>query len=113
MTPVYKMTANEIKKLNWDTKVDYDEKVNRALAKSKSSDGHICSAPKGRLNQCLWQCRNNPDGEKKCRTDLPQVNCVRQRCNANGDWADDTRLPASYFDMCKPSGEVKVGPCDY
>ncbi len=113
MTPVYKLTESELKKLNIDTNMDGDQVVEQAVAKLKPMKGEqICAAPKGNLNQCAWECMNNPSGEKKCRTDLSKVNCVRRRCNANGEWADELRLPASYQDYCAPQG-VQVKECDY
>ena len=112
MTPVYKMTEAEVKGLKFETNAANNPQVQRALASKKSNDKYICSQPKGQLNQCYWKCVNNPKGEKRCRTDLPHVNCVRRLCNANGDWADEMRLPATFFDKCHPK-EIKVGPCDY
>jgi len=66
----------------------------------------------GKFNQCSWSCKNNPKGEKSCRTDLPEVSCVRQRCNAAGDWTDMNRMPSSYGSEC-PSSGFKVKACDY
>jgi len=61
-------------------------------AQQKPKDPHsICEGPAARLNQCAWVCENNPKKEKKtCRVDLPDVRCVRQRCNANGVWSEST-----------------------
>lgn len=108
MTPVYNLSAAELDQLNKLTEVG--EPVERNIASTKKS--YICSAPKGDLNQCAWVCKNNPKGSKRCRTDLPQVNCVRTKCDANGQWSDESRLPASFYDSCQPRG-YKVGPCDY
>ena len=106
MTPVNKLTASQIAKINAET---LGGNSGRKVAGAKKS---ICSAPKAELNQCAWKCVNNPAGAKTCQTDLPEVSCLRKRCNANGEWAEETRLPASYRDQCAPSGE-KVAPCDY
>ncbi len=105
MTPVYKMSEAEIRKLERGTLVAGRK---RDIASSQK----ICREPRGELNQCAWRCVNNPRGEKACRTDLENVSCVRSRCNANGVWAEETRLPASLKQTCEAS-EVKVGPCDY
>lgn len=107
MTPVHKMSDAELKLLSANTLVGDAGKRQPAQAKK-----FICSEPKAELNQCSWRCENNPKGEKTCRTDLPSVACVRSRCNANGDWAEETRTPASAHDQCKPQGH-KVAPCDY
>lgn len=107
LTPVFKLTEVELSKLVKQTDLDHDEK----LLVSENKDP-ICNAPSATLNQCSWTCRNNPKNEKQCRTDLPNVECVRMRCNANGQWANEYRLPASYHDRCKPE-ETVVGPCDY
>ena len=77
-------------------------------AKAKAVDLEaICQSPSGRLDQCAWSCANNPKKEKKiCRLDLPEVRCVRTRCNANGIWGEPT-----------PSTDCAVNPnvkaCDY
>lgn len=108
MTPVYNLSSAEIEQLNRVTEVG--DPVERNIASTKASS--ICSSPKGELNQCAWTCKNNPKGASRCRTDLPQVNCVRTKCDGNGQWSDESRLPASFYDSCQPSG-YKVGPCDY
>lgn len=112
MTPVYKMTANEVDDLKWKTNALNNPEVGRHLASKKQSGKNICAEPRAELHQCKWTCENNPQGEKRCRTDLPQVHCVRKRCNANGEWADETRLPATYFDKCAAAGD-HVDKCDY
>ncbi|MGE0762317.1 MAG: FecR domain-containing protein, partial [Bdellovibrionales bacterium] len=105
MTPVHRMNAREIQALMKNTSTN----VARQTATVKQM---ICSTPKAELNQCSWTCQNNPKGEKTCRTDLPQVNCLRRRCNANGEWAEESRMPASFHEQCAPAG-FKVAPCDY
>jgi hypothetical protein len=106
MTPVYKMTAAEIRKLDGSTML---KDGGRQIA---SVHKNICTEPKADLNSCSWTCVNNPKGEKACRTDMADVSCVRRRCNANGEWAEETRLPAAMRQECKPAG-TKVAPCDY
>jgi len=72
----------------------------------------ICKKPNGQLNQCAWRCVNNIKNAKTCEADKPNVACVRLRCNANGDWAEETKLSASAAAKCKAKGEV-VDECDY
>jgi len=114
LTPVFRLTAEELKLLEVTTNFNQlDSGADKvALAKNDHEGTDICKNPGGDFNQCVWKCENNPDGEKKCRTDLPSVNCVRKRCNANGKWAEDTRLPASFHDLCDPS-KATVKSCDY
>lgn len=86
------------------------------LAKAKALDakeGAICQGPAGRFNECSWTCLNNPKKEKKaCLVAVPGVSCVRHRCNANGEWAEETVLDAEKGgSLCK--AQVVVGPCDY
>lgn len=109
MTPVYKMSAADLRKLDEDT--GFGSGGSRAIASAKKEQA-VCKEPKAQYNQCLWSCLNNPKGESRCRTDLPEVSCVRKRCDANGKWSDESRLPASYHEACKPQGH-KVSPCDY
>lgn len=106
MTPVYKMSEAEVKKLAAATM------VSKASAREVAALKKICNEPKGELNQCQWKCENNPKGEKTCRTDLQQVSCIRKRCNANGLWAEETRLPAALSEQCQAK-DTKVAPCDY
>ncbi|RME17111.1 MAG: hypothetical protein D6797_03135 [Bdellovibrio sp.] len=131
MTPVYQMTEAEIQELlkgshrykvsqqkRRKKKVKKLKKVLRKRASlpqklpKKQKISSLCMDPAGDFNQCMWKCVNNPKGSSSCRTDLPQVKCVRMRCNANGIWAEAFRLPASSGQVCLPQ-KIKVGPCDY
>lgn len=80
---------------------------------SKSSrKNEICKSPGGLFNECRWVCENNPKEQSRCRLDLPKVRCVRSRCNANGEWAENYPLDrASGERLCKPFPVVQ--PCDY
>lgn len=109
-TELAELSEMEVAKLDIASRVS-EEPMLRAIASKPESKG-ICNSPKAPFNSCLWKCMNNPKGSSTCRTDLPQVTCVRARCNANGDWAEETRLPASFHGMC-PAQEVTVAPCDY
>lgn len=111
MTPVYKMNAREVADLDWSTQVRSKEE--RAIASAeKSKQDVVCAKPKGDLNQCSWLCENNPKGAKVCMIGQPEVRCVRRRCNANGQWAEESRVPASKRESCQPHG-FRVAPCDY
>ncbi|KHD90077.1 MAG: hypothetical protein OM95_00490 [Bdellovibrio sp. ArHS] len=82
------------------------------LAKEKR-EGVICSQPAGKFNECVWTCLNNPKKEKKtCLVQNPGTTCVRRRCNANGEWAEETTLDAEKASiLCK--AQPVVAPCDY
>lgn len=103
-TSLENLSGKQIAELDRSTRIQKE----RALA----SEPAICSSPQGKWNECLWTCENNPKGADRCRTDLPQVSCVRRRCNANGKWGDAQRLPASFYEECKPNQSV-LKPCDY
>lgn len=112
MTPVYSLSEAELQQLKRLTEVGQPIKRSVASTRASKSSESVCNAPPGDVNQCMWKCQNNPKGEKRCRTDLPQVNCLRKRCDANGNWSDESRLPASFYERCEPNG-FRVGPCDY
>lgn len=77
-------------------------------SKAKPADPEaICQNPSAQLDQCVWKCENNPKKEKKtCRMDMPEVHCVRTRCNANGVWSEPTSSTAC-------GAEAIVKACDY
>lgn len=107
LTPVFKTSPNDLKNLDAETHVGP-----RALvAKAKPSSDSVCESPKGDINQCLWTCMNNPKGESRCRVERAEVSCVRRRCNANGEWAEETRLPAALSGSCQ--AQPTIAPCDY
>lgn len=113
MTPVYKMSEQEVKEL--DSRTTYEQTGNtadEAAADVAVTDEKVCATPAAPFNFCAWTCEGNPEGESRCRTELPQVTCKRRRCNANGEWTEDTRMPASYSDVCQP-GKSVVKVCDY
>jgi hypothetical protein len=114
-TEVVKLSDNDVLDLNRVTLFEGVPDA-KAVAKAKPTvteeDMPICAQPAAYLNQCSWTCENNPKGEKKCRTDMANVTCVRRICNANGQWSSPTRLPASFKDECK-GNEPVVKTCDY
>lgn len=107
MSEVAVLDKNRIARI--DEEMAFAPRVAKA---EKVASGPICNAPQADFNQCAWKCENNPKGEARCRTDLPHVNCVRRVCNANGQWSDSARLPASFSNSCDPEKTV-VGSCDY
>ncbi len=110
LSDVYKIAPEQMAGLDRDSRMDVARVIHR---KAASVDAPICAKPQGGFNQCMWKCEGNPAKSKVCRTDLPQVRCVRQRCNGNGQWADETRLPAATSEaLCPPNGTL-VKDCDY
>lgn len=81
--------------------LDEDSTVKPAPIKKKKvvvkEVGEVCSKPKANFDQCLWEQSKGA--------------CFRKRCNAQGQWTDTTRLPASYSGSC--SKKPRVANCDY
>ncbi len=95
LSPVYKIPDSRLKDLEFESRVDVARAPKR---QGPASDVEICDRPKGFLNQCSWNIENG--------------SCVRRRCNANGNWAEFTKLPSSSSSSCAPSG-FSVKDCDY
>jgi hypothetical protein len=112
LTPVLKMSAEQISILERDTMFASLTPSLRKPASQLPAEVAICSNPSGKMNSCSWVCEQNPVGQHTCRTDLPGVSCVRRMCNANGAWSDAMRLPASQKENCLPDQPV-VKSCDY
>lgn len=113
LSDVYQLSGNQLAELDRDSRMDIARAPKRGSASLTSADTAICAKPSGKLNQCSWKCEGNPSGEKTCRTDIQQVRCVRQRCDANGNWADETRLPAATSQTVCPASGHLVKDCDY
>lgn len=78
--------------------------------KAESREGVICKNPRGRFNECAWVCEGTKKGSKNCGG--PNAHCIRQRCNANGEWADRQVLPEDEGrQLCKLKPVLKA--CDY
>lgn len=88
-------------------KIEKKKLAARKAAQRKPSQ--ICDKPWGELNQCAWVCEKNPKGSKDCAVSAG-AQCVRMRCNANGQWADRLELPAGQS-PCK--AQAVVAACDY
>lgn len=115
LTPVYKLSDKQIELIDiaTDYREDDSDRGVANLAKASSDDKNICAEPRGAFNQCVWVCVNNPSGESKCRTDLSSVRCIRKKCDANGRWSAEERLPASSGSVKCDAQSPVVGPCDY
>lgn len=92
--PVYKLPEDKLRDLEYDSRVDV------ARAKKKASgEAEICDKPKAYFNQCSWQ---------KVGSD-----CVRRRCNGNGQWAEEYKLSGSAAAQCPANSGTVVKDCDY
>jgi hypothetical protein len=75
--------------------------------------GQICRHPGAKLNECVWNCQNNPKSQKNdCLANKPGVSCIRRRCNANGLWEEETTLDSG-SGMLKCKAKPVVAACDY
>ncbi|MEK7357795.1 MAG: FecR family protein, partial [Bdellovibrionota bacterium] len=108
LSPVSYISEDELRLIKDATEfkpVEVQASVGKRQVASLDSDS-VCSEPIGQFNQCAFTCEGNPKGEKKCRTDLQSVQCVRRLCRANGLWVEPKRMPASQSDMCDPVKSV-------
>jgi hypothetical protein len=92
----------------------FDIKVRPVVkkVKPKPKPGQICSEPFAKYAECVWRCRNNPVGKKECYSDSAKVQCIRQKCLANGQWGDTTELKGAMKRECKLAQDT-VGSCSY
>lgn len=113
LSPLYRLKEEELRQLrvqDFAAVASTGPRPSRRVPASTESEP-VCSTPKAAFNQCSFTCENNPVGEKRCRTDLTNVACVRRICRANGQWAEEKRLPSSEGEKCEASGTVSVGSC--
>ncbi len=75
---------------------------NQFLKKQKEEyDKSLCHLPNGQLNQCHWK--------------IEKFDCVKYRCNGEGQWAERFILPTSQKKTCAERSATKttVVNCDY
>ncbi len=114
LSEVKKLTEKELAQYKKKTKSTAQKKAEAAANAMADGElpkmsGQICHKPFAKLDECAWICQNNPKGAKNCDYDRG-AQCQRQRCNANGEWADPTVLPTS---EAKCSSEITISKCDY
>jgi hypothetical protein len=97
-----------------DLKEEFNIKVRPVakIVKPKPKPGQICAEPFAKFNECAWRCRNNSVGKKECDVQNIKVDCVREKCLANGQWGDTQVLKGSAKRECSSVG-VKVSDCHY
>lgn len=88
------------------------KEVARQRADNDLKAGVICASPRGQLNDCAWTCRGNPKKSKTCQFGRAGVTCVRERCNANGKWAEPFTLTDEDARL-RCQGSPVVAACDY
>ncbi|MBO9667391.1 MAG: hypothetical protein J7501_11335 [Bdellovibrio sp.] len=117
LTPVTDISKKEMALFeNAEVKRKQAEANREAHAKAHEEAkkaGNICVKPSGKFNDCSWTCIGNPKSEKKaCLVEKAGVSCQRRRCNANGEWSEETTLDAAKASTsCR--AQVAVSPCDY
>lgn len=111
-SPLYKLKDDELRQLQIEEFLPLKEASAKPIARDiASDDSPVCTEPEGRFNQCSYTCMNNPKGESRCRSDLPDVKCVRRLCRANGRWEETRRLPIDEGGRCAADHAV-VGSCE-
>ncbi len=108
---VNEIDEDEKTKINETFNFAFNQELNRSIASLERSEEEICDQPKGKLNDCAWVCHGGLGQDGKCPIEQTGVYCERKRCNANGQWAEEIRLPASQSSSCLNHPVVK--PCDY
>jgi hypothetical protein len=100
----------KISDITADDKKFYQESAGKKKkeAQKLAEVGKVCKNPLAQFNQCVWRCPN----KNNVSCDV----CVRERCNANGEWSDRTEVLKS-SEKCQ-SKRIKtfkyfVGKCDY
>jgi hypothetical protein len=101
LSPLYQLKTDEMHHLqHQDFLVESEKSQRKSPARSLASVSveetqPICSAPVGKFQQCSFTRENDV--------------CVRRICRANGQWADQRRLPASEARRC--DAKTVVGDC--
>lgn len=118
LSPVVAMSDNEKKSYVRDSLEvlrarDIERRKKEEEEANRIKPGQVCRKPNAKYNECAWICENNPKGElQKCRVERKKVQCVRRRCNANGEWVEDSVLdPDSAKLRCQ--AKPQIGSCDY
>lgn len=114
MSRVVSFEKDEVEK--WNKGLSQLASVAKKKVAKKKKDtltrGAICRGPSAKLNQCVWRCVGNPKAEKHtCLAGKhPKVQCVRERCDARGQWVDRIELFGVQM-SCSAQDRVQV--CDY
>lgn len=114
LSEIKKLTEKELAQFKKKAKSTAQKKAEAAANAIADGElpkisGQICQKPFAKLDECAWICQNNPKGARNCDYERG-AQCQRQRCNANGEWADSTVLPTS---EAKCSSQITISKCDY
>ncbi|MGE3759323.1 MAG: hypothetical protein AB7H97_16285 [Pseudobdellovibrionaceae bacterium] len=90
------LQGEQLKNLDLETTLKMDPVKKKVVA--HVDPNAVCLKPSAQFNQCLFVAEKGGT-------------CTRKRCNAQGKWADEIRLPASYGQACGKN--PRVGRCDY
>lgn len=116
LSQVSNLSSDEQKVFSEDSekKIVQQEMTRRKIEakKHQAKPGQICEAPFAKLNECVWRCLQNPKKEKQICRIVQGAKCMRSRCNANGQWVDETQL-SSTAGEAKCLAKPVVAPCDY
>ncbi len=80
-------------------KIKKNEQQQKAAEKKRKADYEksLCHEPNGQFNECLWKW----EGKQ----------CIRYRCDGQGQWKDRYQLPKNHSYQCET--KPKVFKCDY
>ncbi len=107
--PVDSLPAAELEQLNKISAIPKPVVV-KPPPEAVRQPGQICEKPFAKLNECVWTCEGMPKHPKRPIQSCDAYDCVRRRCDANGNWADDYKVPAS-AGRCQV--KPQIAPCDY
>jgi hypothetical protein len=84
------------------------------IIKPKAKPGEICSEPFAKYNDCVWKCvGENNKILNHCDIKKEKVNCIRERCLANGLWGDRTVIQGEAKSACNANKKYQVKECSY
>lgn len=84
------------------------------ISKPKVKPGEICREPFAKYNDCAWKCiGENAKPIHHCDIKKEKINCIRERCLANGQWGDRTILQGEAKFICNNNSKPLIKPCPY
>lgn len=107
--PLKRMSSEKLKARQDEIRTESHQWIVTTTTLKREKD-HICTQPLGKLNQCAWICKGSPKGAKGCNIQAQGVQCIRYRCDANGQWSDAYELSGTQS-ICTES--PIVSDCNY
>lgn len=108
LLPIQVIEKNRLDQLIADEKA-YLKKEELIKKSQQRKPDQICDRPWGKLNECVFACHKKDSSKLGCNFKSGDQ-CLRKRCNANGEWADEIVIDGN-LDLC--SDQEKVAPCNY